>query len=107
MSTTHGCTPGSQLILLVSLDFKTSWKMFTHRGGICNLIKIGHFCFTLKQSNFNWNFIKSPSNNATFQSWKLSQHSGGNIVFTSKNYISDCFGWLRIAQTSRNQFGVV
>ena len=24
------------LILLVSLDFKTSWKMFTQRGGVCN-----------------------------------------------------------------------
>ena len=27
------------LILLVSLDFKTSWKMFTQRGGVCNWCK--------------------------------------------------------------------
>ena len=28
------------LILMVSLDFKTSGKMFTQRGGVCNGLEI-------------------------------------------------------------------
>ena len=27
------------LVLMVSLDFKTSWKMFTQRGQVCNLLQ--------------------------------------------------------------------
>ena len=30
------CCKFNGLILLVSLDFKTLWKMFTQRGGVCN-----------------------------------------------------------------------
>ena len=32
---------------MVSLDFKTSWKMFTQRGGVCNEVNLRHFCMGL------------------------------------------------------------
>ena len=31
---------------MVSLDFKTSWKMFTQRG-VCNKVNLCHFCMGL------------------------------------------------------------
>ena len=35
------------LVVMVSLDFKTSWKMFTHRGEVCNEVNLCHFCMGL------------------------------------------------------------
>ena len=37
------CKFGIVFLKLVSLDFKTSWKMFTQRGGVCNQVNLCHF----------------------------------------------------------------
>ena len=35
------------LIFMVSLDFKTLWKMFTQKGGVCSLHNLFAFHFAV------------------------------------------------------------
>ena len=97
---------------LVSLDFKTSWKMFTRgEGGVCSLVKFNssQTCTEASVSSaieifgrdFNRNFIKAKIMGISSPG---GQTNGSLISSSSSSDHPWLLGWLWLAQTSSNQF---